>query len=377
MRHPFLVLMALAAIFASCANSGRQGGAEETECADSVAVCADTLPIPVADPALNAAARLLTGMPLEASEEGYALTSTQAWKSHKAAFDKQWSRSEANLAKADTLASREFSDVRERCRTVFYPFSGPDFLFPDTFFPDADTYWLFGLEPVGKPVKPSSVNEKFLGAYRTALRNILWSSFFITKNMKDDLASEAAAGVVPLLQGLIVRSGKEIVSIDYFTPDSLGVPAPDPKGKMVGIKYFRTGSRKVQTLYYMSTNIRNQNLLPGVKACFAALDPETTVSYVKSCSYCLHQKDFSTVRDAMLNGSFAFLQDDTGIPYKQIPLDSWDVTLFGKYYHPVGCFDEYVNQPELKEAYEKANPRSLNFRIGYGQGANQLLGRRK
>lgn len=378
MKRTIFALAIVSAACVSCVNNRAAGNpSDETACTDSTAVVADTLPVPVADPSLNTAARILTGIELDSSDVWFSHTNSRAWKSHKAAFDRMWDRSSSNLAKADTLASREFQDIRSRCRTVFYPFSGPDFLFPNTFFPDADTYWMFGLEPVGKPVQPSAVNEKLLADYRVALRTILWSSFFITKDMQKDLSSEAVAGVVPVLQGLIVRSGKEIISIDYFTPDSLGVPVPDPAGKMVGIKYFKKGSGKVQTLYYMSTNIRNSGLLPGVKACFAALDPETTVSYVKSCSYCLHQNDFSDVRSAILGHSFAFLQDDTGIPYKKIPLDEWDVTLFGKYYHPVGCFGEWVNQPELKDAYEKHGIKPLGFRIGYGQGANQLLGRRK
>ena len=33
--------------------------------------------------------------------------------------------------------------------TMFYMFSGPDFLYADTFFPNASTYILCGIEPMG------------------------------------------------------------------------------------------------------------------------------------------------------------------------------------------------------------------------------------
>jgi hypothetical protein len=32
---------------------------------------------------------------------------------------------------------------------MFYMFSGPDFLYAQTFFPNADTYILCGIEPIG------------------------------------------------------------------------------------------------------------------------------------------------------------------------------------------------------------------------------------
>jgi len=38
--------------------------------------------------------------------------------------------------------------------TMYYMFSGPDFLYAYTFFPNANTYILAGLEPVGQVIRP-------------------------------------------------------------------------------------------------------------------------------------------------------------------------------------------------------------------------------
>jgi len=39
-------------------------------------------------------------------------------------------------------------------------------------------------------------------------------------------------------------------------------------------------------------------------------------------------------------------------------------------------FGKYV-QPELREAYEQADPKPLNFRIGYARQSNLQIARKK
>ena len=39
--------------------------------------------------------------------------------------------------------------LKDRQNTLYYMFSGPDFLYADAFFPSAQPYLLSGLEPVG------------------------------------------------------------------------------------------------------------------------------------------------------------------------------------------------------------------------------------
>ena len=77
---------------------------------------------------------------------------------------------------------------RRRSRSVFYMFSGPDFLYVDAFFPDRTTYVMSGLEPVGQipTVAGTSRGGPGLGAggLRASIGSVLNYSFFITQEMQ-------------------------------------------------------------------------------------------------------------------------------------------------------------------------------------------------
>ena len=69
--------------------------------------------------------------------------------------------------------------------TLFYPFSGPDFLHANVFFPNYDTIVMIGLEPTGSAdVKLSQYTEpQVFSDITRSLSAILNHSFFLTKAM--------------------------------------------------------------------------------------------------------------------------------------------------------------------------------------------------
>ena len=76
-----------------------------------------------------------------------AFTSDLVWLSHARNLNSIFAREES----ARPSKIREFSEkyLTEKHDTVLYMFSGPDFLYATSFFPNASTYILAGLEPVG------------------------------------------------------------------------------------------------------------------------------------------------------------------------------------------------------------------------------------
>jgi hypothetical protein len=68
---------------------------------------------------------------------------------------------------------------------LFYPFSGPDILHAQTFFPEADKYVMIGLEPVGSLPEFKKEETDSLDAYynkvNTSLNAILKFSFLEQK----------------------------------------------------------------------------------------------------------------------------------------------------------------------------------------------------
>jgi hypothetical protein len=98
-------------------------------------------------PTANDTARFLAGMPPSTSSPLVALAKDPAWMSHARYFDSVFASEEnANLSKVRQFSKEYLTDKQD---TMLYMFSGPDFLYATSFFPNASTYVLAGLEPVG------------------------------------------------------------------------------------------------------------------------------------------------------------------------------------------------------------------------------------
>jgi hypothetical protein len=75
----------------------------------------------------------------------------------------------------------------------------------------------------------------------------------------------------------------------------------------------------------------------------------------------------------ILSKSKSILEDDTGIPYKYLPGDKWNVSLYGVYENPVKDFSG-VFQADLLKAYQDTmhnKPKKLPFSLGYHWGSNK------
>jgi hypothetical protein len=92
-------------------------------------------------------AKFLAGMqPLQSSYLAN-LTSTAEWQHYAADMNSKWGRFDAG--RLQKVRAWRAAELGASSGTVFYPFSGPDFVFVHNFFPHAGTYILCGLEPVG------------------------------------------------------------------------------------------------------------------------------------------------------------------------------------------------------------------------------------
>ena len=130
-------------------------------------------------------ARLLAGLPPSSNSPLAVLTKNPAWLSHARYFDQIFAKQSAHLSKV-----REFSKeyLTEKHDTMLYMFSGPDFLYATSFFPNAATYVLAGLEPVGQlpdltSLSPWAINGE-LRNLEISMGSLFNFSFFITQNMK-------------------------------------------------------------------------------------------------------------------------------------------------------------------------------------------------
>lgn len=372
-----LVFLALT-VFAGCAGNGANNAAPEAE-TNTIpeAVEIDPYVRPVADPVLNSTARILAGLPVEESDTLYALTKTSEWKQHAQTMDKMWAKCQTTLDKVGAICDSDLTEIVEKATNVFYSFSGPDFTFMTAFFPSAETYYMMGLEPTGNVILPKGISGKVYKQMQKTLQVLLGSSYFITKDMAVDMNTKEIDGTIPVLMVLIARMGYDIVSVDYQDLTDAGDWCDVKENKpFVKICFFRDEGEEpiLQSLYYLSSNIATTKFDPRVQAMIDKIDPATTASFVKSCSYCLHEEKYSQIRQDILDHSFALIQDDTGITYKTLLDNGWNVTLYGKYTHPLAVFGESVYQKTLDEIYKKGeNIRPLGFRFGYNANGSVMI----
>ena len=376
----FMAIAALSFAFLTGCDGVNSQGATQAPKTDTI-VAVDTLPVVKevvklhGDPLLNSLARILAGIPLEEGDTLYAMTQTEEWKNHSAELNRMWANSLETLNKVDAIRANDLGDITARAKNVFYSFSGPDFPFMATFFPKAETYYMMGLERAGSPITAKEFGKKTYEKYQKALLDLLRRSYFITSYMSSDLHNSEIDGTVPIFMVLMARMGYEIISIDFQTLNKDGEWVETAKrSPFVSIRFFHPEENKEKTLYYLCTNLLDKEFDPNVQAMIDKINPDSTVSFVKSCSYCLHYGTFSQIREDILKHSFALVQDDTGITYKTLVDRGWQTILYGTYTHPIDLFPSSVFQKPLDQAYAtRKDIRPLGFRFGYNFKGSSLI----
>ena len=362
----------------SASSPGHVESNAPTEAVDSVKA--------VPNEALNDAARFVAGLPVvNQNNKLYALTQTKDWKTHARNMDQIWNSYQQSAPKVLSFSQHELSDVNQACRTLFYPFGGPDFLFSNAFFPDMDTYFLIGLERTGQAIQVKHPSDKTYKLYQDAVSDVLSLSFFRTKDMNVEQENDTIDGVVPVISMLMARADKQIVSIKDMRINNQGeIVDTNEDGSLISaptglieFKFFRTGTNKLQKLYYYATDLSNEGLSKNksLMAYIQKLNRATTATFIKSASYLMHENDFSTIRDLVIDHSSVIMQDDSGIPLTYYRKDIWDTILYGTFYKPISTYVEYA-QPELRDAYQLGSPKPLAFRIGFARQSNLQIIRR-
>ncbi|TAF50599.1 MAG: hypothetical protein EAZ61_12340 [Oscillatoriales cyanobacterium] len=318
---------------------------------------------------LTAISRILAGL---APESTTISIDSAAWTNYAAEIASAWGQLESTqLEPLRTWRDQNLAQV-PRDAPIIYPFSGPDFLYASSFFPDAPVYVMIGLEPVGALPDFENASEEELSSVfewvNKSLYALLNFSFFRTNAMEKDLKDR---GTLPLLMLFAARNGYEVLDLAYVGIDDQGkvkrLEAGNPDKLIPGIRIDLLGKEgeKPQQLYYFSMDLSDAGFdsRPGLKEFFGQLD--RPVSYLKAASYLMHNEYFSIVRDALLERSQFILQDDSGIPLRFLDANNWTRSFFGEYTKPIDLFSTRL-QADLKAEYT-ADPSivPLPFGVGY------------
>jgi hypothetical protein len=329
---------------------------------------AAALPLRAAEVTANDTARFLAGMAPSADSPLTPLTRDPSWQRHARFFDTAFGQ----LEQRQTSKIRKWTEANLAAPrpTMFYMFSGPDFLYADAFYSKASTYVLSALEPVGSVpdltrLSPGGIGSA-LHSVERSMGTILNFSFFITKQMKTDLQAGKLSGTLPILYVFLARSGKTIRDVSPIALDDKGATYfanenPGPNATR-GVRILFAGSDGAEkTLYYFSTDLSNSGVkVSGFLKFCQTLAPGN--SLIKSASYLLHSGNFTTVRDFILANSATIIQDDSGVPLTYYDPKKWRFFPFGRYLGPIGEFPGR-HQQSYAELFRRAQP--MDFGIGY------------
>jgi hypothetical protein len=410
MRLSLLPLVPVFALLAACSSSTteEQTTTKTETMADTANKVAGVAPkaasaSPVARPATALApdtanvqnvAAYLAGLSPKAGTPLATLAAAPTWQAFAKDQDKSWAKYRTtHTDRMNQWATTELDSVRQATTTVFYPFSGPDFLNVFTMFPTASTYVMFGLEPVGSvPSRENLQNPAILPAVKKSLWSVLNFSFFRTNDMAVDLKSVNLDGAVPLIMLFAARTGNHLQSVRPVQLDAQGqlhadtVSAPGQKAGLANVipgaeLKIQAADGTQKTIYYFSADLSDWKLATksAPLSYVRTLGPLTT--YVKSATYLMHKSYFSKVRNLVLERSNYLLQDDSGIAMKYFPKSAWQFTYYGTYRRPINLFAKQY-QPELTAAYHDTlhRARPLPFGTGYNwrqTDSNLLLAKRR
>jgi hypothetical protein len=298
----------------------------------------------------NDTARFLAGLPVHGPLE--SATKNGAWESHATAIDHAWAKKESQqLGRIRWWMNTHEPAAHHSGATMYYMFSGPDFLYANTFFPNARTYILAGLEPVGQvpnlAAMPPEALRGELSALRGSMSTMLSFHYFITKDMRASLGRGQLGGTLPILYVFLARLGCTVKDVQFVSSPAQGVK----------ITFSRGGG--AQTLYYFKTD------LSGGGSAFlkwsAGQGPGN--SLLKAASYLMHSDGFSGVKNFLLSNSRVIVQDDSGIPLRSFG-KGWRVDVYGRYVPHNEMFGKYY-QNDLAAVFANSQPPELGFAFGY------------
>jgi len=319
---------------------------------------------------INDATAFLAGVELPHRQD-HPLTMTEAWKSHVAEFGKAFANhQERVLFPMSAWAATEVNPVQLAGGVVRYMFSGPDILHAFYMFPAAGTYIMCGLEPVGQAPDITALNEgnagQALGEVRNALGEIINLSFFRTADMKDDLKFATFQGTTPLMMIFLAQSGQYIKELEFLKLQKDGTLLSQGMNHtgadVVRMVFSPRRLAAEKTLYYFSSDLSDGGFDKSGFGAWISGQPKGN-AYLKAASFLMDADWFSKVRRHLLDHSNQIVQDDSGIPLRNIDAAIWHGYYYGVYTGPISLFPDNF-QPDLASVYA-GGALPLPFGTGY------------
>ena len=265
--------------------------------------------------------------------------------------------------------------------TVFYPFSGPDFLTVSLLRPNAKRYVLVANQRAGRPIDPSALNlgeaQRLFDMYSAAWEKFGQLGFFLTTDlMRDTVLTGVRINPTGTLMAFAARLGYKIDSVTAVRVREDGKDIEELSASSasdwssVRIKLRRGNEGVLLDYVYIDLSDIVLNKQPASLA-FIREHGRSTV-LLKAASHLPQSAGFVHIRQAILDSSPLIIQDETGIEYNLLNR-SHKVQLYGQFTKQHHLFSS-TPQATLAAAYrENRNILPLGFRIGYEKESGSSL----
>ena len=255
--------------------------------------------------------------------------------------------------------------------TVFYPFSGPDFVTVSQLYPHADRYQMVAMQMAGEPASMKNMSEmraqnfqsKFLREWMKFSR----LGFFRTDDLNEDLRDKySQIGVTTILITFALYSGYDVLEVYPIALDPASGQFVRSEGPWKSVRLKLSKSGKPVTLDYVSMNLSDA-FLSQDETMRAWLDRETQHPVlIKAASHLLQESYFSILRDQLVKNATMVVQDETGLNYSYLA-QIGQVDLYGGFLYPHELLNR-KKQESLAQAYkESKSVKPLPFGFSYNK----------
>lgn len=261
--------------------------------------------------------------------------------------------------------------------TVFYPFSGPDFVTVTQIFPKADRYVMVAMQAAGKPVDPAQLASAQSQAFQNKFLNE-WLKFgrlgfFRTLDLDDDQRDTVSPiGPATIIKTFAVYSGFEVLDVYplAFNPNTAAYEKSSTD-RWRSVRFLLKKEGRPVTIDYISLDLSDGFLSqnPAIQAWLRKESAHPVL--LKAASHLLQETYFSVLRDILVERATLVVQDETGLNYDEL-LKVGPVDLYGRFLYPHELFNRN-KQKSLAKAYVDAGStvRELPFAFSYNKSKDR------
>ena len=286
-----------------------------------------------------------------------------AWQSYQKNMGQvmsSWARTEINQAAGGT---------------VFYPFSGPDFVTVAQLFPVANRFVLVAMQAAGEPTVLSQMSSTRAQSFQAKfLREWIKFSrlaFFRTDDLNEDLQDkQAQIGVTTILITFALYLGYDVTEVYPIALDTKSGQFVRTTGDWKSVRLLLSKGGKPVVLDYVSLNLSDAGLSQADPLRVWVERESHNPVLLKAASHLLQENYFSILRDFLVANSKMVVQDETGLNYTYLAKIG-PVDLYGKFLYPYELFNR-KKQESLAQAYVNAkNIKPLPFAFSYNKATER------